>query len=366
MSALSVLVASSNVATLSDERPQHFGAWLSHLRSVLFPSPPHDLVVLHLQEVGGVKWTSQKVAEFAERLQSALLTPSSADYWCSGLVIDLEASRFTALATVILVRRLSASRFRRRHFASGELVAVADVDHAVCLVPAAGHAFFRHEKFEGSASRKGFLVSEWGAGGRALSVANVHLFHDDSNLVALDASPSLYAAKRAAALRTVVQRLPPGPALLAGDFNFRLDLAPFLAWLRARAPSAPAADGHALLVQKDVFQCAFLDALMSDPAAARSAREAFDRELVRFNADADAATRLAEEPIAFPPTYPIEGAGRWSTKRAPAWCDRIVYNAAAAALFAGARTYAALQASADTPLGSDHLPVYLHFTLATS
>ena len=114
MSALSVLVASSNVATLSDDRTQHFGAWLSHLRTVLLPSPPHDLVVLHLQEVGGVKWTAQKVAEFAERLQSALLSPSSPDYWCSGLVIDLEASRLTPRATVLKVPPLAATRFPRR------------------------------------------------------------------------------------------------------------------------------------------------------------------------------------------------------------------------------------------------------------
>lgn len=368
---LSVLIAASNVATLSEDRVAQFPNWISHLRPLLFPpSSPHDLIVLHLQEVGGVKWTNQKVVEFADRVQSALLDGVSSDYWSSGLVVDMEPTRFTALGTIVLVRRLTASRFRRRHFASGELVALnCDAERRTGLVPVAGHEYFRHEKFEGSSSRKGFLVSEWSADGRLMNIANVHLYHDDSNLVALECVPSVYAVKRAAALRTVMQRLPPGPAMLAGDFNFRLDLAPFVAWIRQRAASATAVaesgDAQFLLVQKDVFQCPFLDAQLRQPELAASVRHSFDQELPRFNNEqSDAAMRLIEEHVSFPPTYPIEGPDRWSAKRAPGWCDRVLYTpAAAATLFHPSlpRTYNVLRPTDAAPLGSDHLPVYLHF-----
>jgi inositol-1,4,5-trisphosphate 5-phosphatase len=291
------------------------------------------------------------------------------EYWSTGLVIDMEPTRFTALASLILVRRLSASRFRRRHFPSTEFAPISECEQRG-LVPVAGHEYFRHEKFDGSTSRKGFLVSEWCVDGHALSHVNVHLFHDDSNLLALASTPSTYATKRSAALRVVMQRLPPGPALLAGDFNFRLDLAGFVAWLRAQVPSSasasmsmPASDGQYVLVQKDTFQCPFLDPLLCDAAKHTSIRESYDMELQRFNGEVEAALRLQEDAVGFPPTYPVDGLGKWSSKRAPAWCDRVLYTQSCTPLFSAShkRSYAVLQATPSTPLGSDHLPVYFHF-----
>lgn len=92
-------------------------------------------------------------------------------------------------------------------------------------------------------------------GHRALDLVNVHLFHDASNLIACNSSPSIYSANRKNALRYVINRLipshacsvccsrvgshlfptvvsprrisdarhPPAPFFLFGDFNFRLD-----------------------------------------------------------------------------------------------------------------------------------------------
>lgn len=42
---------------------------------------------------------------------------------------------------------------------------------------------------------------------RALDLVNVHLFHDASNLVACNSSPSIYSANRKNALRYVINRL---------------------------------------------------------------------------------------------------------------------------------------------------------------
>lgn len=41
---------------------------------------------------------------------------------------------------------------------------------------------------------------------RGLDLVNVHLFHDASNLIACEASPSIYSANRQNALRYVINR----------------------------------------------------------------------------------------------------------------------------------------------------------------
>lgn len=41
---------------------------------------------------------------------------------------------------------------------------------------------------------------------RGLDLVNVHLFHDASNLIACESSPSIYSANRQNALRYVINR----------------------------------------------------------------------------------------------------------------------------------------------------------------
>jgi hypothetical protein len=69
-----------------------------------------------------------------------------------------------------------------------------------------------------------------------LDLINLHLFHDDSNLLAIQ-NPSLYSANRKKAMEFVLQRYSSSclteeekPALLFvfGDFNFRLNASSFL------------------------------------------------------------------------------------------------------------------------------------------
>lgn len=44
---------------------------------------------------------------------------------------------------------------------------------------------------------------------RALDLVNVHLFHDASNLIACNSSPSVYSKNRKTALRYVISRFVP-------------------------------------------------------------------------------------------------------------------------------------------------------------
>ena len=75
-------------------------------------------------------------------------------------------------------------------------------------------------------SRKGYLRTRWTLAGTPLDLVNIHLFHDASNLVSLEAVPSVYSRHRRRALAYVLDRLNNGdrlPYFVFGDFNFRLE-----------------------------------------------------------------------------------------------------------------------------------------------
>ncbi|CAG10166.1 unnamed protein product, partial [Tetraodon nigroviridis] len=77
-------------------------------------------------------------------------------------------------------------------------------------------------------SRKGFIRTRWALPDCAFDLVNIHLFHDASNLVAWEKSPSVYSGTRQKALGFVLdritdQRYEKVPHFVFGDFNFRLD-----------------------------------------------------------------------------------------------------------------------------------------------
>lgn len=89
-------------------------------------------------------------------------------------------------------------------------------------------------------SRKGFMRTRWVIDeSKHLDMVNIHLFHDASNLVAMEKTPSPYAQSRQKALKYTLkclekpltitnqqsQRIETAevPLFIFGDFNFRLD-----------------------------------------------------------------------------------------------------------------------------------------------
>uniref|UniRef100_A0A8P0SG12 inositol-polyphosphate 5-phosphatase n=1 Tax=Canis lupus familiaris TaxID=9615 RepID=A0A8P0SG12_CANLF len=77
-------------------------------------------------------------------------------------------------------------------------------------------------------SRKGFVRTRWCVADCAFDLVNIHLFHDASNLVAWETSPSVYSGIRHKALgyvldRIIDQRFEKVSYFVFGDFNFRLD-----------------------------------------------------------------------------------------------------------------------------------------------
>ncbi|GAB1607572.1 hypothetical protein Ahia01_001041000, partial [Argonauta hians] len=62
----------------------------------------------------------------------------------------------------------------------------------------------------------------------AFDLCNIHLFHDASNIIAMQNSPSVYCGNRKEALQHTLQRFDEDkyeklPMFIFGDFNFRLD-----------------------------------------------------------------------------------------------------------------------------------------------
>ncbi|KAK7901324.1 hypothetical protein WMY93_018093 [Mugilogobius chulae] len=55
-------------------------------------------------------------------------------------------------------------------------------------------------------SRKGFIRTRWALADCAFDLVNIHLFHDASNLVACERSPSVYSGTRQKALGYVLDR----------------------------------------------------------------------------------------------------------------------------------------------------------------
>ncbi|KAJ1141441.1 hypothetical protein NDU88_007774, partial [Pleurodeles waltl] len=53
-------------------------------------------------------------------------------------------------------------------------------------------------------SRKGFIRTRWCINDCAFDLVNIHLFHDASNLIAWETSPSVYSGIRQKALSYVL------------------------------------------------------------------------------------------------------------------------------------------------------------------
>ncbi|KAK2519500.1 Inpp5a [Columba guinea] len=89
-------------------------------------------------------------------------------------------------------------------------------------------------------SRKGFIRTRWCITDCAFDLVNIHLFHDASNLIAWETSPSVYSGIRHKALgyvldRIIDQRFEKVSYFVFGDFNFRLDAKAVVETLCAKA-----------------------------------------------------------------------------------------------------------------------------------
>ena len=104
-------------------------------------------------------------------------------------------------------------------------------------------------------------------------------------------------------------------SVLAGDFNFRLDLKPL--WEAHQVPSTDR-------LEPKKFRSAFVDAALA-AGHNGSSLMVWDNELQRLNATIAPSMELIEMERPFPPTYCLrDGESGYNAKRCPAWTDRVV------------------------------------------
>ncbi|KAJ8359858.1 hypothetical protein SKAU_G00163830 [Synaphobranchus kaupii] len=196
-------------------------------------------------------------------------------------------------------------------------------------------------------SRKGFIRTRWALADCAFDLVNIHLFHDASNLVAWEKSPSVYSGTRQKALGYVLdritdQRFEKVPYFIFGDFNFRLDSRQVVESLCSSATmqTVRAADTNevdklifreidndrkvVLQLEKKLFNYINQDVFRENNGTLLLE---YDKELSVFK------DRLNELEISFPPSYPYSedcSKGKEYMKtRCPAWCDRILMSSSA-------------------------------------
>uniref|UniRef100_A0A674EX31 inositol-polyphosphate 5-phosphatase n=1 Tax=Salmo trutta TaxID=8032 RepID=A0A674EX31_SALTR len=193
-------------------------------------------------------------------------------------------------------------------------------------------------------SRKGFMRTRWIIHNQGLDLVNVHLFHDASNLIACNASPSIYSANRQKALRYVINRISessytPLPFFLFGDFNFRLDTLSLVQNLSTSAEVQTVKkdssnevekiiceekdNDHKILLHIETKMFAYLHQAVFREDNGRAILK-YDKEIAAFQ------DVIAEEEILFPPSYPYSEdytkPTQYMNTRCPSWCDRILMS----------------------------------------
>jgi len=121
-------------------------------------------------------------------------------YWHSGLIIENDNNNFTALACCFAIRQSILHNVFRWNWITEDWNSIDQTKEELLVCTLTNSKYYKHARFTGTTSRKGYLLSRWKINGKELDLINIHLYHDDSNLIAFAKTPSQYAEKRKEAL----------------------------------------------------------------------------------------------------------------------------------------------------------------------
>lgn len=375
-----VLVMTANLGSIFDENEMEV-QWFNAFERVMEATDP-VMVALHLQEVGGKEYevSMPKVDTFVSKMLS-MKSMAQLNRLRGYLDKDFRCvDQFTALGNLYFFHS-SLQDVELWDNGEGRFVPLQN-DTCICSCDETStdgtyvKQKFPTDFFPGVKwSRKGFLATKWKIGENIMHFVNIHLFHDESNFVAMEKSPSDYSSYRKTALSHVMNRLKDivrddEALFLYGDFNFRLDLQSVVKYLT---------DGHSTQhIRSDngeysriVYRNSSQDALIIEKKGFHVADDLpFTRnfvELLPFDKELKQFSHLKELPVSFQPSYPfsehLEEGCMYLPKRCPAWCDRILMNDAAARLVQQTPTAASYSMMGKDVCVGDHKPIYLTFSL---
>ncbi|XP_068128393.1 inositol polyphosphate-5-phosphatase A-like isoform X2 [Hyperolius riggenbachi] len=381
MESLGILLITANIGSMADEP----GAIEEHWRQEFYKTVQEHqpaFIALHLQEFGGKNY--QANTGCAENFIRTLVhSEELSQYDWARAFIDndfTQPDNFTALGSVYFIhsslRSVQIYDFQEREFVSvpGQAMWMGSLENCHMV---------HKERFpqdfwpEFAWTRKGFMRTRWLIHNRIFDLVNLHLFHDASNLVSSDCSPSIYSSNRRRALTHVLTRLQDdynAPFFLFGDFNFRLDLKS-LVQAQGWSPSATGeSDRETVVFEQDgevqlTMKCKRFEhqnvKIFQDDSEHMLLR--FDHEPILF------LNELSEVQISFPPTYPfsenVTEPLEFMGTRCPAWCDRVFMSHPARALLQkgqdGERYVKYGRIGGDSCMG-DHKPVFLYFDMESA
>ncbi|XP_072247541.1 inositol polyphosphate-5-phosphatase A isoform X2 [Leuresthes tenuis] len=383
-----ILLVTANVGSLFEDPENLQRTWLRELYQTVQSQKPHFLAV-HCQEVGGKNYEASMshVDSFVKELLSS---NAMKEYSRARIYLDenyKSQEHFTALGSFYFIhdslKNIHQFDFNAKKFK--KVVGKETCSETLESTPTLEKEKFPQDYFpECKWSRKGFIRTRWALADCAFDLVNIHLFHDASNLVAWERSPSVYSGTRQKALGYVLDRITDQryervPYFVFGDFNFRLDTKIVIESLCSTATIQTVRDDNTdevdrlifrerendrnvvLQLEKKLFYYVNQDVFRES----KDLLLEFDRELSVFK------DRLHELKISFPPSYPYSEDSsqgkQYMNTRCPAWCDRILMSPSARDLVLKPeneeKSIVYDNIGPNVCMG-DHKPVFLSFRIA--
>ncbi|XP_076127244.1 inositol polyphosphate-5-phosphatase A [Alosa pseudoharengus] len=386
-----ILLVTANVGSLFDNVGEMEKDWLREFYTAVHTYKPR-FVALHFQEVGGKEYMANM--ELAENFfRSMESSEEMRDFDRVSTYVDSHfktVDSFTALGSMYFIHK-SLKNIYQYDFNAREFKPIAGQNKFVGSLE--GVTTVQKEKFPKNFwpdfkwSRKGYMRTRWLIHNQGMDLVNVHLFHDASNLIACNSSPSVYSGNRKKALRYVINRISDGtdsplPFFLFGDFNFRLDTLSLVQHLSISADVQTVKkdssneveriiceekdNDHKVLLQIETKLFAYLHQAVF--------REDNGRALLKYDKEIEVFKDvISEEDILFPPSYPYSEdysePTQYMNTRCPAWCDRIIFSNTAQSIIhrreEGEPNVIYNTLGSNVCMG-DHKPVFLCFPLKTT
>nr|CAH7722026.1 unnamed protein product [Callosobruchus chinensis] len=382
-STIPMLLVTANVGSVFEDPADLPKIWTEEFLSTVARLDP-KFIALHCQEVGGKNYelSMKHVENFVQLLMSSnelrlfdkIRVFLDEDY--------SSTENFTALGNLYFIHETLENiliwDFKESHFlpVQGKEIHSGNIEAVVTKEKAKfPQDFFPECKW----SRKGFMRTRWSLNGSIVDMVNIHLFHDASNIVAMESYPSVYCKTRRKALQYTLQRFhndhyDNAPYFLFGDFNFRTDTDGVVKKLTDGLNTTRIQNNKnneytklqftndesqlVLTVGKKEFNHSEHQTVFLEPTS--EWLKMFDKELEAFE------DTLTEFPVSFPPSYPFEEKISRPTSymqtRCPAWCDRVLISNNAKQLVDDTKEVEYNLMGINTCMG-DHKPVYLQVDL---
>ncbi|XP_044138893.1 inositol polyphosphate-5-phosphatase A-like [Bufo gargarizans] len=380
MDSLGVLLITANIGSLCEEPEEIEKNWVQEFYKTV-QHRQSAFIALHMQEYGGKNY-QENMGSAENFIRRLIHSEEMSQYDCVQAFIDKDFTKsesFTALASIYFIhsslRNVKIYDFQEKNFVSisGHTMWMGSLEDCPTVHK---ERFPQDFWLEFAWTRKGFMKTRWLVNDRMFDLVNLHLFHDASNLVSSDCSPSVYSANRRRGLFHVLTRLRDdcnAPCFLFGDFNFRLDLKSFIQAQGWSSSDAGGTGGQTAVYEQDgevqlIIKCKWFEhqntKIFQDENVHMLLR--FDHEPIPF------LTELTEVQISFPPTYPfsenVTKPSEFMGTRCPAWCDRVFMSHTARALLQkrkdGETCVRYGRIGGDVCMG-DHKPVFLYFEMET-